>query len=65
MAVEDNIINDIETDNNRFANGNVNPDLIPYACYYDSKTILTQNMELLQTIKIPSFVTNKSEYNFY
>lgn len=63
--IEDNIINDMTNSGFEFANGTVNPDLIPYACYYNSKTILTQNMELLQTIKIPSFVTNKSKYNFY
>ena len=65
MAVEDNIINDLEDENTKFAYGNIDTNLIPYACYYDSKTILTKNMELLQTIKIPSFVTNKSEHNFY
>ena len=61
--VEDNIIDDINTDT-VYASGNINPDVIPYACYYDEKTIITQNGELLSIIKIPSFILNKSE-NFY
>ncbi|MDR0572076.1 MAG: hypothetical protein LBG48_04465 [Rickettsiales bacterium] len=35
--------------------------LLPYSCYVDEKTILTENGELLQTIKIPSFMDVKSE----
>ena len=31
------------------------PSFIPYACHYDSNTILTKNGELLQTIKIVGF----------
>ncbi|MBR2141263.1 MAG: hypothetical protein IJ853_02805 [Rickettsiales bacterium] len=63
--VEDNIIDDIYADTLDPDKVGVNTDLIPYACYYNSTTILTQNMDLLQTIKIPSFVTNKSTYSFY
>lgn len=33
----------------------LDPDLLPYACHYDSNTILTKNGELLQTIKISGF----------
>ncbi|MDR3079148.1 MAG: hypothetical protein LBU15_03860 [Rickettsiales bacterium] len=43
----------------------INPDLIPYACYYNDHTLITQNGEMLQTIKIPSFVSNRGEANFY
>ncbi|MDR0571376.1 MAG: hypothetical protein LBG48_00830, partial [Rickettsiales bacterium] len=39
--------------------------LVPYACYVDEKTILTENGELLRTIKIPSFVDAKSEIEAY
>lgn len=64
--IEENIINDIDGD---FAylegNNAVNQELIPYACYYNQKTILTENGELLQIIKIPSFVSNNSKENFY
>ena len=35
-----------------------NEEFFPYACYFDKRTILTQNGELLQVIKIPSFVKN-------
>jgi type IV secretion system protein VirB4 len=35
--------------------------LLPYSCYIDEKTILTENGELLQIIKIPSFMEVKSE----
>lgn len=31
------------------------PDFIPYACHYDSNTVLTKNGELLQIIKITGF----------
>lgn len=31
------------------------PDFVPYACHYDSNTILTKNGELIQTIKITGF----------
>lgn len=31
-------------------------DFIPYACYYNDQTIITKNGELLQTIKLNSFV---------
>lgn len=37
-----------------------NEEFFPYACYFDKRTILTQNGELLQIIKIPSFVKNNS-----
>jgi type IV secretion system protein VirB4 len=40
-------------------------DLLPYACYIDDKTILTENGELLQTIKIPSFVDIKNDVESY
>ncbi|MDR2777651.1 MAG: hypothetical protein LBB24_02695 [Rickettsiales bacterium] len=43
----------------------VNPELLPYACYYDDHTLITQNGEVLQIIKIPSFVSNPGESNFY
>lgn len=43
-------------DNNTYPN----EEFFPYACYFDDKTILTQNGELLQIIKIPSFVKNNS-----
>jgi type IV secretion system protein VirB4 len=33
----------------------INPEFIPYACYYNPHTILTKNSELLQTIRIPGF----------
>lgn len=62
--VENNIINDV-INGFDYVDGNVDPNLIPYTCYYNNRTILTQNMEMLQTIKIPSFVANRSEYNFY
>ena len=62
--VEENIIDDINTDT-AFASGSINPDLIPYACYYDEKTIVTQNGELLTIIRIPSFIFNESTSTFY
>ena len=39
--------------------------ILPYACYIDDKTILTENGELLQTIKIPSFLESKEELDSY
>ena len=59
--IEEKIIDDINIDNN-FASKQLNSDIIPYACYYDENTIITQNGELLSTIKIPSFIVNKSLY---
>ncbi|MDR1494987.1 MAG: hypothetical protein LBI29_03055 [Rickettsiales bacterium] len=43
----------------------VNPDLIPYTCYYNDHTLVTQNGDMLQIIKIPSFVSNTGKSNFY
>lgn len=37
-----------------------NEDLFPYTCYYNKNTILTQNNEILQIIKIPSFLETKT-----
>lgn len=62
--IEEKIIDDINIDNN-FASKQLNSDIIPYACYYDENTIITQNGELLSTIKIPSFIANKSKDSFY
>ena len=64
--IERNILNDLEI-NKYGSNGPnmIDADLIPYACYYNERTIITQNNELLQIIKIPSFVTNKGKANFY
>ena len=64
--IERNILNDLEI-NKYGSNGSnmIDADLIPYACYYNEKTIITQNNELLQIIRIPSFVTNKGKANFY
>lgn len=63
--IEDSIINDIDNFESTVGPNVVSSELIPYACYYNENTILTENGELLQTIKIPSFVTNKSKENFY
>ena len=62
--IEEKIIDDINIDNN-FASKQINTDIIPYACYYNENTIITQNGELLSTIKIPSFIVNKSKESFY
>lgn len=35
------------------------PDFVPYACHYDTNTILTKNGELIQTIKITGFSYEK------
>jgi type IV secretion system protein VirB4 len=63
--IEKNIINDVDDPSYMAGSNYVNPELIPYACYYDDKTILTKNGELLQTIKISSFITNSSKKSFY
>lgn len=64
--IEKSILNDLDVENYGYKGDNsVNSDLIPYACYYNKRTIITQNNELLQIIKIPSFVSNKSDANFY
>ncbi len=38
---------------------------IPYACYVDNETILTKDENLLMTLKIPSFISNKSQNELY
>ena len=63
--IEANVINDIDNFEITVGPNTVSSELIPYACYYNANTILTENGEMLQTIKIPSFVTNKSKENFY
>ncbi len=64
--IEKSILNDLDIENYGYkGNNSINSDLIPYACYYNEKTIITQNNELLQIIKIPSFVSNKGNANFY
>ncbi len=63
--VETNIINDIDNFEMTVGSNTVSSELIPYACYYNENTILTENGEMLQIVKIPSFVTNKSKENFY
>lgn len=45
--------------------GYPNEEFFPYACYFNERTILTQNGELLQVIKIPSFVKNNSSNNLF
>ncbi|MDR2778404.1 MAG: hypothetical protein LBB13_02785 [Rickettsiales bacterium] len=64
--IESEIVDDITNNLHGFGTqNNINPEFIPYACYYDEQTILTQNGEMLQTIKIPSFVSNTGTANFY
>ena len=63
------IESEILDDSGNYYNENIknlpNVDLLPYACYIDDKTIITENGELLQTIKIPSFLGAKGEIDAY
>jgi type IV secretion system protein VirB4 len=63
--IENGIIDDGEAFYDESIKNIPNADLLPYACYVDEKTILTENGELLQTIKIPSFVEVKNEVDSY
>ncbi|MDR2077365.1 MAG: hypothetical protein LBP39_00155, partial [Rickettsiales bacterium] len=64
--IENEIFDDIILDSQTIGDhNNIDPELIPYACYYDEQTILTKNGEMLQIIKIPSFVSNAGTANFY
>ncbi|HSQ97434.1 MAG TPA: hypothetical protein VLL98_01815 [Rickettsiales bacterium] len=42
-----------------------NEEFIPYACYIDKNIILTKNVDLLITFKIPSFISNKSQLDLF
>lgn len=64
--MEKNIIDDVNQEMyGETGQNSVSSNLIPYACYYDENTIITQNGELLQIIKIPSFVSNRGTASFY
>lgn len=39
----------------------IESDFVPYACHYDTHTILTKNGELLQTLRITGFGTESGE----
>ncbi len=55
-----NIFNNIETTDQY-----PNEELFPFACYLDERTVITHNGELVQIIKIPSFMTNTSSDNLF
>ncbi|MDR1498692.1 MAG: hypothetical protein LBS34_00185 [Rickettsiales bacterium] len=63
--IENTIINDIDDVCVKQGENSVDSELVPYSCYYNDKTIITKNGELLQTVKIRSFVTNPSKESFY
>ncbi|MDR2760703.1 MAG: hypothetical protein LBB09_02550 [Rickettsiales bacterium] len=63
--LEKKILDDSENFYDKNIKNLPNPDLLPYACYIDDQTILTENGELLQTIKIPSFVDIKNDVESY
>jgi type IV secretion system protein VirB4 len=63
--IEKNILDDSGNTYNENIKNIPSADLLPFAAYIDEKTILTENGELLQIVKIPSFVDVRSEVEAY